>query len=162
MFRDERGWFMETFNAARFEKHGLPIEYPQDNHSFSQQNVLRGLHYQLENPQGKLVRCATGRILDVAVDIRRSSPTFGKWISVELSAALGNMLWIPPGFAHGFSVLSESADVLYKCTALWHQASDRTLLWNDPDLAINWGLESPLVSEKDQRGASFREAELFA
>jgi dTDP-4-dehydrorhamnose 3,5-epimerase len=153
---------METFNASLFERHGLPAEFRQDNHSFSHRNVLRGLHYQLENPQGKLVRCITGRILDVAVDIRRSSPTFGKWTSVELLGTQGRMLWIPPGFAHGFSVLSDSADVLYKCTTLWHQASDRTLLWNDPDLAIDWGLESPLVSEKDRRGASFREAELFA
>ncbi len=161
VFGDERGFFMETFHANVFAELGLPAEWVQDNHSYSKRGVIRGLHYQLENPQGKIVRCTRGRILDVAVDIRRGSPTFGQWTGVELSAENRLMLWIPPRFAHGFSVLSEEADVLYKCTTLWHQPSDRSILWNDPDLAIDWQVESPSVSPKDAAGKPLREAELF-
>jgi dTDP-4-dehydrorhamnose 3,5-epimerase len=161
VFGDERGFFMETFHANVFAELGLPAEWVQDNHSYSKRGVIRGLHYQLENPQGKIVRCTRGRILDVAVDIRRGSPTFGQWTGVELSAENRLMLWIPPRFAHGFSVLSEEADVLYKCTTLWHQPSDRSILWNDPDLAIDWQVESPSVSPKDAAGKLLREAELF-
>jgi dTDP-4-dehydrorhamnose 3,5-epimerase len=158
---DPRGWFMETFNAAAFREHGLPDTFAQDNHSYSTGGVVRGLHYQLEQPQGKLVRCTRGRILDVAVDIRRGSPTFGKWTTAELSAENHRMLWIPPKFAHGFAVLSEDAEVVYKCTTLWHQASDRSLLWNDPELAIEWGLTNPSLSEKDAGAKPLREADLF-
>jgi dTDP-4-dehydrorhamnose 3,5-epimerase len=158
---DARGWFMETFNAATFREHGLPESFAQDNHSYSARGVVRGLHYQLEQPQGKLVRCTRGTILDVAVDIRRGSPTFGQWTSVELSAENKRMLWIPPRFAHGFAVLSEDAEVLYKCTTLWHQASDRSILWNDPAIGIEWGVESASISAKDAAGKLLHEADLF-
>jgi dTDP-4-dehydrorhamnose 3,5-epimerase len=158
---DPRGWFMETFNAEAFRAHGLSDSFAQDNHSYSTGGVVRGLHYQLEQPQGKLVRCTRGRILDVAVDIRRGSPTFGKWTSVELSAENRKMLWVPPRFAHGFAVLSEDAEVLYKCTTLWHQPSDRSLLWNDPDLAIDWRVTDASLSAKDAAGKPLREADLF-
>lgn len=161
VFRDGRGWFMETFNAATFRELGLPTEFVQDNQSVSRRGVVRGLHYQLEQPQGKLVRCNRGSILDVAVDIRRGSPTFGRWTAVELTAENRLMLWIPPKFAHGFSVLSDEAEVLYKCTTLWHKPSDTTLVWNDPDLAIDWRVTEPIVSEKDQRGAPLATAPLF-
>lgn len=152
---------METFHAKVFADLGLPAEWVQDNHSYSKRGVIRGLHYQLENPQGKIVRCTRGRILDVAVDIRRGSATFGQWTGVELSAENKLMLWIPPRFAHGFSVLSDEADVLYKCTTLWHQPSDRSIIWNDPDLAIDWQVEAPSVSPKDAAGQRLREAEVF-
>lgn len=152
---------METYNAAAFAKLGLPTEFVQDNQSKSQRGVVRGLHYQLEQPQGKLVRCTRGRILDVAVDIRRGSPTFGQWTSVELSEENKLMLWIPPKFAHGFAALTDDAEVIYKCTTLWHKPSDTTLLWNDPDLAIDWGITEPLVSPKDEEGHSLRNAPLF-
>ena len=160
-FGDARGWFMETFNAEVFRAHGLPETFAQDNHSFSTAGVVRGLHYQLEQPQGKLVRCTRGRILDVAVDIRRGSHTFGKWTGVELSAENKRMLWIPPRFAHGFAVLSEEAEVLYKCTTLWHQPSDRSILWNDPEIGIEWGVEQASVSAKDAAGKLLREADVF-
>lgn len=152
---------METFNVATFRALGLPDTFEQDNHSYSVRGVVRGLHYQLERPQGKIVRCVRGEILDVAVDIRRSSPTFGQWLGVELTAENRRMLWIPAGFAHGFSALSDEADVLYKCTTMWHPASDRSIVWNDPDLAIDWRVENPSVSAKDAAGKLFREAELF-
>lgn len=158
---DARGWFMETFNAARFREMGLPDTFEQDNHSYSRGGVVRGLHYQLHEPQGKLVRCTRGRILDVAVDIRRTSPHFGKWVSVELTAGNHRMLWVPPRFAHGFAVLSEEAEVLYKCTTPWHAASDRSLLWNDPEIGIDWGIPAPQVSSKDGAGKPLRQAELF-
>ena len=160
-FGDARGWFMETFNAETFREIGLPHEFAQDNHSFSTAGVVRGLHYQLEQPQGKLVRCTRGRILDVAVDIRRGSPKFGRWTGVELSAENRRMLWIPPRFAHGFAVLSEEAEVLYKCTTPWHQASDRSILWNDPEIGIEWGVDSPSLSAKDAAGKRLHEAEVF-
>lgn len=161
VFGDDRGFFLETFHAAVFAELGLPTGFVQDNHSFSRRGVIRGLHYQLEQPQGKIVRCTRGRILDVAVDIRRGSPTFGQWTAVELSEENKRMLWIPPRFAHGFSVLSDEADVIYKCTTLWHQPSDRSILWNDPDLAIDWQVSEPSVSPKDAAGQPFAEAELF-
>ncbi len=160
-FGDPRGWFMETFNADVFRDAGLPESFAQDNHSYSVRGVVRGLHYQLEQPQGKLVRCTRGAILDVAVDIRRGSPHFGKWTAAELSADNRHMLWVPPGFAHGFSVLSDEAEVLYKCTTLWHQPSDRSILWNDPDLAIDWRVSSPSISAKDAAGKPLRDADLF-
>ena len=158
---DARGWFMETYNAARFREMGLPDTFVQDNHSYSRGGVVRGLHYQLHEPQGKLVRCTRGRILDVAVDIRRASPHFGKWVSVELTAGNHRMLWVPPRFAHGFAVLSEEAEVLYKCTTPWHAASDRSILWNDPEIGIDWGVPDPRISDKDAAGKPLREAEVF-
>jgi dTDP-4-dehydrorhamnose 3,5-epimerase len=162
LHRDERGWFMETFNAAFFREHGLPDTFVQDNQSQSRQGVLRGLHYQLEEPQGKLVRCTRGAIRDVAVDIRRNSPHFGKWTHADLSEENRRMLWIPPRFAHGFAVLGdEGAEVVYKCTTLWHKASDRSILWNDPEIGIDWGVENPEISAKDEDGKPLREAEVF-
>ncbi len=161
LFGDERGWFMETYNEETFRAHGLPDRFAQDNHSYSIRGVVRGLHYQLEQPQGKLVRCTRGTILDVAVDIRRGSPTFGQWYGTELSAENRRMLWVPPRFAHGFATLSEEAEVTYKCTTLWNQPTDRTILWDDPDLAIDWQVSEPSVSPKDAAGQPFAEAELF-
>jgi dTDP-4-dehydrorhamnose 3,5-epimerase len=152
---------METWNAAAFRAHGLPDTFAQDNHSYSRGGVVRGLHYQLHEPQGKLVRCTRGRILDVAVDIRRGSPHFGQWVSAELTPDNHRMLWVPPRFAHGFAVLSDDAEVLYKCTTPWHAATDRTLLWSDPDLGIDWGLATPQLSEKDAAGKRLRDAEVF-
>ena len=162
VFSDPRGWFMETYNAETFDAHGLPSVFLQDNQSYSKQNVLRGLHYQLEQPQGKLVRCIRGRMIDVAVDIRRSSPYFARHVAVELSEENRLMLWVPPGFAHGFSVLSAEADVLYKCTTLRHAASERSILWSDPELGIDWQLESPIVSAKDAAAPPLASADLFA
>jgi dTDP-4-dehydrorhamnose 3,5-epimerase len=141
---------METFNSAVFRAHGLPENFAQDNHSYSKRGVVRGLHYQLVEPQGKLVRCTRGAILDVAVDIRRGSPHFGKWNVAELTADNRPMLWVP----HGFSVLSDDAKVLYKCTTLWHRESDRSILWNDPDLAIDWRVDNPSVSPKTPPASS--------
>ena len=161
VFPDPRGWFMETFNAEAFRAHGLPDAWAQDNQSYSTRGVVRGLHYQLHEPQGKLVRCTRGAIFDVAVDIRRGSPTFGRWTGAELSAENRRMLWIPPRFAHGFAVLSDDADVLYKCTTLWHAPSDRSLLWNDPEIGIEWGVTDASVSPKDAAGKLLREAEVF-
>ncbi|MDP9190628.1 MAG: dTDP-4-dehydrorhamnose 3,5-epimerase [Acidobacteriota bacterium] len=160
-FGDPRGWFMETFNAEVFRDAGLPESFAQDNHSYSVRGVVRGLHYQLVAPQGKLVRCTRGAILDIAVDIRRGSPTFGKWTAAELTEDNRHMLWIPPGFAHGFSVLSDESEVLYKCTTLWHQPSDRSILWNDPELAIDWRVTNPAISPKDTAGKPLRDADLF-
>lgn len=159
--RDARGWFMETFNSAWFEKHGLPVHFEQDNHSRSRRGVVRGLHYQLREPQGKLVRCVRGEIFDVAVDIRRGSKTFGVWDGVKLSEENQLMLWIPAQFAHGFAVLSDTAEIVYKCTTLWDRESDRTILWNDPQIGIEWQVDEALVSEKDQRGATLAAAEVF-
>jgi len=153
---------METFNAAAFRECGLPDTFAQDNQSYSTRGVVRGLHYQLHEPQGKLVRCVRGTILDVAVDIRRHSPSFGRWAGVELSDDNRRMLWIPPGFAHGFSVLSDDAIVLYKCTTLWHQPSDRSLLWNDPAIGIDWQVASPSLSPKDASAPPLAEAEVFS
>jgi dTDP-4-dehydrorhamnose 3,5-epimerase len=164
-FGDDRGFFLESFNAAVFADAGLPTEWRQDNHSRSVKGVLRGLHYQLENPQGKLVRVTRGAVFDVAVDIRRSSPSFGQWVGAELSDTNQQMLYIPPGFAHGFLVLSQQADFCYKCTTLWHQASDRALAWNDPAIAIDWplkGIGAPQLAAKDAAAPLLATAEVFA
>ena len=163
VFGDERGFFYESFNEREFaEKTGVTTRFVQDNHSRSQRNVLRGLHYQIENPQGKLVRVVVGEVLDVAVDLRRSSPHFGQWTSVRLSAQNQRQLWIPAGFAHGFLVLSESAEFLYKTTDYYNPAAERCLLWNDPELAIDWKLDGPpQLSAKDQNGKLLKDADLF-
>lgn len=166
VFGDARGFFMESWNASVFAAAGLDHQWVQDNHSRSAQGVLRGLHYQLNNPQGKLVRVATGAVFDVAVDVRRSSPTFGQWVGVELTDTNHRMLFIPPGFAHGFLVLSETADFLYKCTTLWDQPSDRSLRWDDPDIGIAWPLDrirgEPQLAAKDAAAPTLAEAEAFA
>lgn len=159
LFGDSRGFFFESFNERAFkEQTGVSINFVQDNHSRSQKNVLRGLHYQVENPQGKLVRVVQGEVLDVAVDVRVDSPTFGRWVATRLSAESHRQFWIPPGLAHGFLVLSESADFLYKTTDYFNPTAERCIRWDDPDLAIDWGLvEAPSLSAKDQQGLSFRE-----
>jgi len=163
IFGDDRGFFFESFNQKEFiEKSGVNTQFVQDNHSRSQQNVLRGLHYQIQQPQGKLVRAIVGEILDVAVDIRRSSPTFCQWVSCVLSAENKQQLWVPPGFAHGFYVLSEVAEVLYKTTDYYAPKQERTILWNDPDIGINWeNITTPILSQKDQAGKKLKDAELY-
>jgi len=163
VFGDSRGFFFESFNARAFaEQTGVDVEFVQDNHSRSQKGVLRGLHYQLQNAQGKLVRVVQGEVLDVAVDIRKSSPTFGQWVAVRLSADNHRQLWVPAGFAHGFVVLSESAEFLYKTTDYYNPAAERCIRWDDPTLAIDWELaEQPQLSAKDQAGVLFKDAELF-
>jgi dTDP-4-dehydrorhamnose 3,5-epimerase len=163
VFGDARGFFYESFNHARFEEAvGHPVSFVQDNHSKSTQGVLRGLHYQVQQPQGKLVRVAQGEVFDVAVDIRRSSPTFGKWVGALLSAENKHQLWVPEGFAHGFVVLSETAEFLYKTTNYYAPAHERCIVWNDPQLAIDWKLQTtPLLSGKDQAGALLANADLF-
>lgn len=162
VFGDERGFFLESYNEKVFAALGIGQRFVQDNHSSSSRNVLRGLHYQIKQPQGKLVRVVQGEILDVAVDLRRSSPTFGKWESVRLSGENKRMLWIPQGFAHGFRVVSEKAQVLYKTTDYYAPEHERTLAWNDPALKIDWALDGePTVSAKDARGVSLRDAETF-
>ena len=163
VFGDERGFFYESFNQKIWqEKTGLRTTFVQDNHSRSVKNVLRGLHYQIQQPQGKLVRVIRGAVFDVAVDIRRSSPSFGRWVGVELSAENKSMMWIPEGFAHGFLVLSGVAEFLYKTTDYWAPQYERTIIWNDPDLAIVWPLQDqPILSAKDAQGKLFKEAEKF-
>jgi dTDP-4-dehydrorhamnose 3,5-epimerase len=163
VFGDDRGFFFESYNQRQFaELIGRDIEFVQDNHSRSVKNVLRGLHYQIQHPQGKLVRVVQGTVLDVAVDIRKSSATFGQHLSLELSAENKRMLWIPAGFAHGFVVLSDTAEFLYKTTDYWYPEHERSILWNDPALAINWKLETaPALSVKDTNGTLLKEAELF-
>jgi dTDP-4-dehydrorhamnose 3,5-epimerase len=162
VFGDERGFFLESYNDKTFANLGIEERFVQDNHSGSRRNVLRGLHYQIKYAQGKLVRAVEGEILDVAVDMRRGSSTFGRWEGVRLSGENKRMLWIPPGFAHGFRVISEKAQVLYKATEYYAPEYERTLVWNDPDLKINWELEGePVVSAKDQRGVALRDAETF-
>jgi dTDP-4-dehydrorhamnose 3,5-epimerase len=165
VYGDHRGFFMESFNHQVFEdKTGLQRQFVQDNHSRSKQGILRGLHYQIQSPQGKLLRVISGEIFDVAVDVRRSSPTFGQWVGVTLSEANHRQLWVPEGFAHGFYVVSESADVLYKTTDYYAPQHERTILWNDPDLAIAWpiGDTEPILSVKDEQGDRLQEAEVFA
>lgn len=165
VFGDDRGFFYESFNAKRFaELTGIQTVFVQDNHSKSARHVLRGLHYQIQQSQGKLVRATAGEVLDVVVDIRKSSPTFGQSVTVKLSADNKRMLWIPPGFAHGFVVLSETAEFLYKTTDYWAPEHERCILWNDPELNIDWQLNgaTPLLSAKDQAGKLFKEAEVFA
>ncbi len=162
VFGDERGFFLESYNEKAFAELGIAERFVQDNHSSSRRNVLRGLHYQIKQAQGKLVRVVEGEVLDVAVDLRRSSPTFGGWEAVRLSGENKRMLWIPAGFAHGFRVSSEKAQVLYKATDYYAPEHERTLAWNDPDLKIDWELEGdPVVSAKDQRGVVLRDAETF-
>jgi dTDP-4-dehydrorhamnose 3,5-epimerase len=163
VFGDSRGFFFESFNAQVFrEATGVTAHFVQDNHSRSARGVLRGLHYQIKQPQGKLVRCTQGEVFDVAVDIRRDSPTFGQWVGEILSEENKRQLWVPPGLAHGFLVLSESADFLYKTTEYYAPQYERSILWNDPDLAIEWPLSlTPLLAAKDAAAALFREAEHF-
>ena len=163
VFGDERGFFYESFNAAAFEAAtGLQRQFVQDNHSKSQRGVLRGLHYQIQQPQGKLVRVVAGEVFDVAVDLRKSSPSFGRWVGTHLSAQNQRQLWIPEGFAHGFVVLSESAEFLYKTTDYYAPEHERSLLWNDPELGIEWPFdEPPQLSAKDQAGKRLSDAELF-
>lgn len=163
VFRDDRGFFFESYNKAAMAQAGIAHEFVQDNHSFSRGRVLRGLHYQIRQPQGKLVRVVSGKIFDVAVDLRRRSAAFGHWHGVELSGENKQMLWIPEGLAHGFVVLSEHAHVLYKATDLYDPTSERTIVWNDADLSIEWQLRGePIVSAKDSLGLAFAEAETFA
>lgn len=163
VFGDERGFFYESFNAKAFEDAtGLSRQFVQDNHSRSQKGVLRGLHYQLENTQGKLVRVTVGEVLDVAVDVRRSSANFGKWAAVRLSAENRRQLWVPEGFAHGFVVLSEFAEFLYKTTDYYNPSAERCIRWDDPTIAIDWQLdEAPQLSAKDQLGKTLQEIDLF-
>jgi dTDP-4-dehydrorhamnose 3,5-epimerase len=162
VFGDDRGFFLESWNARAFREAGMDATFVQDNHSRSRRGVLRGLHYQVEHAQGKLVRVVSGEVFDVAVDLRRSSPTFGRWVGVTLSADDKRMLWVPPGFAHGFLVLSEFADFLYKATDYYHPEHERTLLWNDPALGIAWPLDGePLLAAKDREGVRLADAPTY-
>lgn len=164
VFGDERGFFIETWQAARYEEAGIEGDFVQDNHSRSRRGILRGLHYQIQNPQGKLVRVTDGEVFDVAVDLRRSSPTFGQWHGVILSASNHRQFWVPPGFAHGFYVLSESADFNYKCTNYYSPDYERSLQWDDATVGIEWPLvdgESPQLSQKDAAGLPLSEIEVF-
>jgi|SRR5579864_403091 len=162
VFEDDRGFFLESYSERAFAKLGIPEKFVQDNHSYSKQGVLRGLHYQVEKPQGKLVRVVSGEVVDVLVDLRKSSPSFGKAHAVNLSGDNRRMAWIPVGFAHGFYVVSDSAHVLYKATEFYFPERERTILWNDPDLKIDWSVVGePLLSEKDRRGVRLRDAEVF-
>lgn len=161
---DERGFFYESWNARDFAGAGIDAEFVQDNHSRSARGVLRGLHYQLHRPQGKLVRVVAGAVFDVAVDLRRSSPTFARWVGVELSAANRRMLWVPPGIAHGFLTLADGTEFLYKCTDFYAPEDERCLLWNDPDLGIDWplaGLSAPVLSSRDAAGTPLARAETY-
>jgi dTDP-4-dehydrorhamnose 3,5-epimerase len=166
VFGDSRGFFFESFNERDFSRAiGLDVRFVQDNHSRSAKGVLRGLHYQIGQPQGKLVRVVRGAVFDVAVDIRRSSPNYGRWVGVQLSEDNRRQVWIPPGFSHGFYVLSDIADFLYKTTDYYNPDFERSLLWNDPSIGISWPVETgerPIVSEKDARAASLTDAEVFA
>lgn len=164
VYRDRRGFFTETYNKKTFEINGVPFEFVQDNHSHSSFGVLRGLHYQIQHAQGKLVRAVAGTIFDVAVDLRRDSKTFGHWVGAFLSAENQQMLWVPPGFAHGYYVLSEQADVVYKTTDYYHPDYERCIRWDDPELNIEWpipAMETPILSEKDAAGSSFKDAEVY-
>jgi len=162
VFGDDRGYFYESYNERELEQLGLRAHFVQDNHSRSARNVLRGLHYQITQAQGKLVRVTAGEIYDVAVDIRRSSPTFGKWAAVVLSAENRWMCWVPPGYAHGFVITSDYAEVQYKTTDYWAPQHERCIIWNDPDLAISWPLQGePILSQKDRAGLPLRQAEVF-
>lgn len=163
VFGDARGFFFESFNARDFaQATGLNVEFVQDNHSKSARGVLRGLHYQIQHPQGKLVRVVQGEVFDVAVDLRQSSPTFGQWVGEILSAENHKQLWVPPGFAHGFVVLSETAEFLYKTTDYWYPEHERSLLWNDPTVAIQWPIDfNPQLAAKDAAGKIFADADKF-
>jgi dTDP-4-dehydrorhamnose 3,5-epimerase len=164
VFGDARGFFYESFNGLEFAEHvAVGVEFVQDNHSRSAKGVLRGLHYQIEHAQGKLVRVVEGEVFDVAVDIRRSSPNFGKWVGVILSAENRRQMWVPPGFAHGFLTLSESADFLYKTTDFWFAEHERSIVWNDPQIAIEWPIDGePTVAAKDAAGKRLADADTFA
>ncbi len=162
VFGDNRGFFLESYNQRTLAEHGISEPFVQDNHSYSEKNVIRGLHYQIRQPQGKLVRVVTGEILNVALDLRRTSPTFGKWEAVKLSGENKHILWIPRGFAHGFRVISQAAHLLYKTTDFYAPEHERTVLWNDPELKIEWQLDGePVISAKDRRGVPFLQAEPF-
>ena len=164
VFGDERGFFLETWNANTFSEAGFDLHFVQDNHSRSARGILRGLHYQLENTQGKLVRVTAGEVYDVAVDLRRGSPSLGQWYGTTLSAKNHRMLWVPAGFAHGFYVVSEYADFLYKCTDVYHPASEQTLAWDDPTIGIEWPVpqgDAPLLSAKDREGYSWADCPKF-
>jgi dTDP-4-dehydrorhamnose 3,5-epimerase len=161
VFEDDRGFFFESWNARALAAAGIDATFVQDNHSRSKRDVLRGLHYQVRHAQGKLVRCVAGEVFDVAVDLRRSSPTFGRAVGVALSAANRRMLWVPPGFAHGFVVVSDSADFLYKTTDYWHPEHERTLRWNDPALAIAWPVAAPVMNAKDAAGMPLAAADVY-
>lgn len=164
VFGDARGFFMETWNAVAFAEAGLDLTFVQDNHSRSQKGVLRGLHFQNPGPQGKLVRVTSGAVFDVAVDLRDSSPTFGQWVGVELSAQNQRMFWVPKGFAHGFLTLEDDTDFLYKCTAPYAPQSEHTLAWDDPAVGIKWPVADlmPIISEKDARGLTLADVPVFA
>jgi len=165
LYADSRGWFIETWHAARYAQAGIDLPFVQDNHSRSVCGALRGLHYQIRQPQGKLVRVVSGEIYDVAVDLRRSSPTFGRWVGATLSGDNRRQFWVPPGFAHGFYVTSESADVIYKCTDYYAPEHDRTLRWDDPEVGVAWPLvegRPPLVSAKDAAGLALAEAPSYS
>jgi dTDP-4-dehydrorhamnose 3,5-epimerase len=161
VFEDARGFFMETFQAERFGEAGLPTHFVQDSHSCSVAGTLRGLHYQIQHPQGKLVRCIRGEVFDVAVDMRQGSPTLGRWVQVTLSESNRRQVYLPPGMAHGFCITSGVAEVVYKCTDRYDPRHERTISWNDPQLGIAWPLADPLLSEKDERGHSFSAAEKY-
>lgn len=162
VFGDDRGFFLESFNERKMRELGIDAHFVQDNHSRSRQNVLRGLHYQIGQPQGKLVRVVRGRVFDVGVDLRRNSPAFGKWVGVELSEENKRLFWLPPGLAHGFLVLSDTADFLYKASGYYAPESERTVLWNDPELKIDWPLVGePILSKKDCAGIPFCQAEVY-
>jgi len=164
VFGDHRGFFMETFRDDEFQKNVADVTFVQDNHSKSSQGILRGLHYQIKQPQGKLVRVISGEVFDVAVDIRKSSPFFGKWTGAILSEKNKKMLWVPPGFAHGFYVLSDTAEFTYKCTNYYAPEHERGILWNDPSIAVNWPVipgTSPILSQKDEDGSTLENAEVF-
>ena len=163
VFGDARGFFFESYNRRSMAALGIDVEFVQDNHSRSARGVLRGLHYQISQPQGKLVRVVAGEIYDVAVDLRRASPTFGRWVGMTLSAENKRMAWVPPGFAHGFYVVSDNAEVLYKATDYYAPEHERTVLWNDAGLKIDWPLSGePLLSDKDRKGLPLSEAEVYA
>lgn len=164
VYGDHRGFFMETWQDQSFRENVSDTTFVQDNHSKSGQGILRGLHYQIQNPQGKLVRVTSGSVFDVAVDMRKHSPSFGQWVGFELSAENHRMLWVPPGFAHGFYVISDSAEFVYKCTDYYAPEHERSLLWNDPDIGIDWPLADetmPLLSDKDNKGSTFQNADYF-
>lgn len=163
VYSDDRGFFYESFNNRRFEElTGISTSFVQDNHSRSVRHVIRGLHYQINPPQGKLIRAISGEVLDIVVDLRKHSPTFGQWLSTRLSVANQHQLWVPPGFAHGFMVISDVAELIYKTTDYWNPESERSIRWDDPDLAIAWPLQgAPILSDKDKNGTAFADAEVY-
>jgi len=161
VFGDQRGFFMETYNKEEFKKHGISVDFVQDNHSKSKKGVLRGLHFQKKYPQGKLVRVIKGRVYDVAVDLRKSSKTFGKWFGIELSAENKKMFWVPGGFAHGFVTLEDDTEFVYKCDQFYHPEDEGGLIWNDPELKIDWLIKNPTLLEKDQELPTLKKLNFF-